>query len=306
LYDSGGSADTWHTVAAAAGSVRFTRSGEVVVRIRTVRLVQALVAVLLALAVVGPAAPAQAAAPPVPHSMAALGDSITRGFNACGWYVDCPSRSWSTGSTTSVNSHLARLQRLGPVTAYNDAKTGAKMSALPGQAASAAAQGAQYVTVLLGANDACTSSESTMTPVSTFAAQVDSGLAALKAAPATPYVFIASIPDIKRLWAIGKDSSSARSTWALFGICQSMLANPRSTTTADTARRDRVQQRVRDYNAVLASACAAFGDHCRYDGGAVFGYPFTLSQVSTWDYFHPNTSGQTALAAVTWPTSYGW
>ena len=275
-------------------------------RVHTVRLVQALIAVLLALAVVGPAAPAEAAAPPVPHSMAALGDSITRGFNACGWYVDCPSRSWSTGSTTSVNSHLARLQRLGPVTAYNDAKTGAKMSALAGQASSAAAQGAQYVTILLGANDACTGSESTMTPVATFAAQVDSGLATLKAAPATPYVFIATIPDVKRLWQIGKDSFSARSAWSLFGICQSMLANPRSTTAADTARRDRVQQRVRDYNAVLASACVAYGDHCRYDGGAVFGYPFTLSQVSTWDYFHPNTSGQAALAAVTWPTSYGW
>jgi lysophospholipase L1-like esterase len=276
------------------------------VRIRTGRLVQALIAVLLALAVVGPAAPAQAAVPPVPHSMAALGDSITRGFNACGWYVDCPSRSWSTGSTTSVNSHLARLQRLGPVTAYNDAKTGAKMSALAGQAASAATQGAQYVTILLGANDACTGSESTMTPVTTFAAQVDSGLATLKAAPATPYVFIASIPDLKRLWQIGKDSFSARSAWSLFGVCQSMLANPRSTSTADAARRDRVQQRVRDYNEVLASACSAYGDHCRYDGGAVFGYSFTLSQVSTWDYFHPNTSGQAALAAITWPTSYGW
>jgi len=275
-------------------------------RSHTIRLVQALIAIVLALVVVAPAAPARAAAPPVPHSMAALIDSITRGYNACGWYSDCPSRSWSTGSTTSVNSHLARLQRLGPVTAYNDAKTGAKMSALATQAASAAAQRAEYVTVLLGANDACTSSESTMTPVTTFATQVDAGLAKLTAAPVTPYVFIASIPDLKRLWAIGKDSSSARSTWALFGICQSMLANPGSTAAADSARRDRVQQRVRDYNAALAAACVAYGDHCRYDGGAVFGYPFTLSQVSTWDYFHPNTSGQAALAAVTWPTSYGW
>jgi lysophospholipase L1-like esterase len=300
---------TGHTVAGSRRVRPASRTGEVAVRIRTLRFVQALIAVLLALAVVTPAAPAQAAAPPVPHSMAALGDSITRGFNACGWYVDCPSRSWSTGSTTSVNSHLARLQRLGPVTAYNDARTGAKMSALAGQAVSAAAQGAQYVTILLGANDACTGSESTMTPVATFAAQVDSGLATLKAAPATPYVFIASIPDLKRLWQIGKDSFSARSAWSLFGICQSMLANPRSTTTADTARRDRVQQRVRDYNAALAAACAAYGDRCLYDGGAVFGYPFTLSQVSSWDYFHPNTSGQAALASVTWSkvsATTGW
>ena len=76
-------------------------------RIRTARLVQALVAVLLA--VVGPAVPAQAEAAPLPTSMASLGDSITRGFNACGWYVDCPSRSWSTGSSTNVNSHYLRV-----------------------------------------------------------------------------------------------------------------------------------------------------------------------------------------------------
>ena len=254
--------------------------------------------------VVGPAVPALAA-PPVPRTMAALGDSITRGYNACGWYADCPSRSWSTGTTSSVNSQYLRLAPQGTVAAYHDAKTGAKMSALAGQAQSAAAQGADYVTVLLGANDACTSSESTMTPVATFDAQVRQGLAVLAGRPST-YVFIASIPDIKRLWEVGKSSSSARSTWSLFGICRSMLANPTSTTAADTARRDRVQQRVRDYNGVLAQACADYGDHCRYDGGAVFGYPFQLSQLSTWDYFHPNTSGQAALAQVTWSASYGW
>jgi lysophospholipase L1-like esterase len=280
-------------------------------QIGTVRFAQALVAAVAALAVVVPTAPAQAAEAPLPTSMAALGDSITRGFNACGWYVDCPSRSWSTGSTTSVNSHLARLQRLGPVTAYNDARSGAKMSSLASQATTAASatQQAQYVTILLGANDACTSSESTMTPTATFAAQLDSGLAALKASAASPYVFIASIPDLKRLWQIGKDSFSARSAWSLFGVCQSMLANPRSTAQADVDRRNRVRQRVQDYNAILEQRCVAYGDHCRYDGGAVFGYPFTLSQVSSWDYFHPNTSGQAALASVTWSTvsaATGW
>ena len=65
-------------------------------------------------------------------------------------------------------------------------------------------------------------------------------------------------------------------------------------------------KRVVDYNATLAAACADYGDHCRYDGGAVFGYPFALSQVSGWDYFHPNTAGQAVLAQVTWSASYGW
>src|SRR5687768_10232023 len=63
-----------------------------------------LVVLVLAMAAVLPSGtPAQAADRPT--KMAALGDSITRGFNACGWYVDCPSRSWSTGSYSTVNSH---------------------------------------------------------------------------------------------------------------------------------------------------------------------------------------------------------
>ena len=57
-------------------------------------------------------------------SMAAMGDSITRGFNACGFYVDCPSRSWSTGTNTTVNSHYLRLRATEPsLVAYHDAKS---------------------------------------------------------------------------------------------------------------------------------------------------------------------------------------
>jgi hypothetical protein len=46
--------------------------------------------------------PAYAAVTP-PNSMASMGDSITRGFNACGWYVDCPSRPVPV--PVPVNSH---------------------------------------------------------------------------------------------------------------------------------------------------------------------------------------------------------
>ena len=36
---------------------------------------------------------------------------------------------------------------------------------MPGQATAAVSRGAQYVTILIGANDACTSSEASMTSV---------------------------------------------------------------------------------------------------------------------------------------------
>ncbi|WP_436762947.1 SGNH/GDSL hydrolase family protein [Streptosporangium sp. V21-05] len=235
-----------------------------------------------------------------PGSMAGLGDSITRGFNACGWFADCTARSWSTGSSTSVDSHRNRIRTQNPdLTAHNDARSGAKIADLAGQARTAVSQGVGYVTILMGANDACASSESSMTSVADFETRFREAMRELAAGIPQASVFVASIPDIKRLWSVGKDSSSARTAWAAFGICQSMLAAPRSTSAGDEARRDRVRQRVVDFNGVLARVCAEYGT-CRYDGGAVFAYPFTLGQLSTWDYFHPNTSGQRVLAEVTY------
>ncbi len=245
---------------------------------------------------------------PVPSSMASIGDSITRAFNACGWYVDCSSRSWSTGGASDgVSSHFERLRSLDSSmsAAHNDAETGADSTDIVGQAQQAAAQGAGYVTVLMGANDACTSSESTMTSVADFQARVDAALATLDPDTRGVHVFVASIPDIHRLWEIGKDSGSARSAWDAFDICQSMLDNPQSDAQADIDRRARVRQRVVDFNAALATECADY-ENCRYDGGAVFGYPFVLSQVSGWDYFHPNESGQAVLADVTWNAGFDW
>ena len=270
---------------------------------------------LLTAALAGPlavlvlASPAAAAATPPPSSMASLGDSISRGFNACGWYVDCTSRSFSTGSYASVNSHYLRIRAVNAAINgknYNDARSGAKASDMAGQAASAVGQGVGYVTLLIGANDACTSSESTMTSVATFRGQIDTALTTLHNGLPSAQVFVMSIPDIKRLWQVGSVSSSARSTWGLFGICQSMLANPTSTAAADVARRDRVRQRVVDFNGQLAQACAAYGTNCLFDNNAVFGYPFALSQISTWDYFHPNASGQAALAQVSYTAGFNW
>lgn len=257
------------------------------------------------------AAPSPASAAttePVPSSMASLGDSITRGFNACGYYVDCTNESWSTGGDSAINSHYLRILALNPAISghnLNDAKTGAKAIDLDGQATTAVSQGVDYVTVLMGANDACTSTEAGMTPVATFRSQVEAALTRIQNGLPTARVFVSSIPDVKRLWFIGKDSSAARSAWSGFQICQSMLANPTSTLQADVDRRNRVQQRVIDFNTQLQQVCA-LNPHCKYDGNATFNYQFVFSQVSGWDYFHPNKSGQTALATTTYNAGFGW
>ena len=275
---------------------------------RTTRLL-----VLVSLIVGLVAAPAWAAKPtqdsgePVPSSMASLGDSITRGFNACGWFFDCTSRSWSTGADNGVDSHFERLQATDKnmQTAHNEARTGAKMVELPGQASDAVATGAGYVTVLMGANDACTDTEAGMTAVADYEVDFRAAMVTLDPDTRGVYVFVSSIPDIYRLWEVGKDSSSARTAWATYDICQSMLDNPTSTAQADEDRRQRVRQRVIDYNAVLQAVCAEYAN-CKYDGGAVFGYPFELDHLSGWDYFHPNTTGQNILAAETWAVGFDW
>ncbi|HEX8001430.1 MAG TPA: SGNH/GDSL hydrolase family protein [Mycobacteriales bacterium] len=272
------------------------------------RMRSVLVAGLVAAATFAGSGTAQAI-PPIPSSMSSLGDSITRGFNACGWYSDCTDRSWSTGGYASVNSHYLRIKaKNAAITGlnFNDARTGAKMSDLNGQAQTAVSRGVQYVTILMGANDACTSSESTMTSVATYRAQLDAALATIKNGLPNAAVFVGSVPDIKRLWFIGKDNSSARSAWSGFGICQSMLANPQSTAQVDVDRRARVQQRVIDFNTQLAQACANYGANCKFDNNANFNYQFVLSQVSSWDYFHPNTAGQQVLANISYAAGFGW
>jgi lysophospholipase L1-like esterase len=243
------------------------------------------------------------AALPLPASMAAIGDSITRAYDVCCSYGDHPGQSWSTGSTSydGISSHYERIKRVNPAIAghaANDAVSGAKMAAAPTQAAQAVSQGARYVTILLGANDLCTSSPATMTPTDTFRAQFRQAMATLMSQDRKPYVFVSSIPNIHQLWEVLHGNSVARWVWANFHICQSMLG---ATRTA--AERQQVVDREVAFNQILVDGCRAYA-RCRWDNLAVYHYQFSASQVSTLDYFHPNLSGQAALARVTWAASW--
>jgi lysophospholipase L1-like esterase len=247
--------------------------------------------------------PTAASASALPQRLASTGDSVTRAFNT-GWlpYTDNPAASWTTGTDARVNSHRLRIQALTPSTrlvAYNDARSGARMAHLNGQMQAAVSQGAQYVTVLMGANDVCTSSEASMTTVADFSAQFTAAMNTITTGAPNAVVYVVSIPDIHRLWEIYKDSFVARTVWNAADICQSMLANPGSTRQADVDRRARVRQRNAEFNAVLDSVCAAYRQ-CHFDDYAVFGTAFVRSDVSKRDYFHPSISGQAKLAEVTW------
>ena len=258
----------------------------------------AALAISTILVVTALALPAPASAQTLPKSMAATGDSITRAFNLCILpFTDCPAQSWSTGTNTTVNSHARRLKITS--SAYNDAVSGAKMVHLPGQANTVFGRNVDYVTVLMGGNDVCTDTEGQMTPVTSYEADFRRAMEILKADPTPPLVYVVSVPNVKMLWEILKDNSTARSRWSSYNICQSLLANPLSTDQADTDRRERVKQRNMELNQALRTACAAYA-FCRYDGERVFGTPFVPNDVSTRDYFHPSTDGQKKLSEVSW------
>ncbi|MEU6592580.1 SGNH/GDSL hydrolase family protein, partial [Streptomyces sp. NPDC046881] len=245
---------------------------------------------------------ARAARPPVwdrsPDSVAAVGDSITRGFDACTVLSDCPEVSWATGGDARVDSLAVRL--LGVTRAaehsWNYAVTGARMADLPEQMEQAAAHSPELVTVMVGANDACRSSASAMTSVADFRADFEEAMGTLRSSLPKTQVYVASVPNLKRLWSEGRTNMLGKQVWKL-GICPSMLADADDLTRAAAVRRDSVQQRVVEYNKVLKEVCAK--DHrCRFDDNAVYDYRFGTDQLSHWDWFHPSTDGQARLAEI--------
>jgi lysophospholipase L1-like esterase len=280
------------------------------------------------------AGPAGATKPP--RTMAALGDSITRAYNSdgpgcpTGPGLDCPKNSWATGTNPLVNSFRERLDAAfpGPLTAYNDAVSGARAIHLLGQAQVAAAQDPDLVLIEIGANDACASPP---TPTMTFREQVRAALEVLVAGNPKGYIQLMSIPDINQLRTIFTEppDQNALLRWKEFKVCQGLLANPLSTEPADEERRAAFRAQVIAYNDALAEVCAEF-KRCRWDDYAVFNSTFTTADVativntggidippfnlfpifgpgnanSTADYFHPSIAGQARLAEAAWSTTF--
>lgn len=228
---------------------------------------------------------------PSPASIASAGDSITRGFDACSLLRDCPEASWATGSKDG--SLAQRLLSTPEGHTWNYAKSGARMADLPGQLASAARKKPELVTVLMGANDACRPSVDDMTPVSEYRADFTASLRSLRRELPHTEVYVASVPDLKRLWKTGREDRVRRQVWKL-GICPSMLHDATATDPAATKRRQRVDDRVTAYNEVLREVCADDA-LCRFDD-AVHAYRFDTDKLSKWDWFHPSEKGQRALA----------
>jgi lysophospholipase L1-like esterase len=232
-----------------------------------------------------------------PSSIAAVGDSITQGFDACSLLSDCARASWVTGTDAEVDSLTRRFIDGSPARrSWNYAVSGSVMADLPDQMERAAGRDPELVTVLSGANDACRPTPAEMTPAEEFRSDFRAALRTLVKERPKTQVYVASLPNLKRLWSQGRDDQWGKEVWKL-GICQSMLRDPKSMTRAAQERRQEVHERVISYNTALKEECAKVL-RCRYDGGAVFRYRFTKAELSRWDWFHPSKEGQRKLAEL--------
>lgn len=230
-----------------------------------------------------------------PGSMAALGDSFSRGFATgapgCTTFAECPAYSWSTG--TAVNSHYQRLLALNPALAghaVNAAVPGSSMSGLLGQVNAVKAAQPDYVTVLLGGGDICFGTTST----TTFAAQFRAGMDALFAASPDSQVLVGSI------WNLESERAAvlAANPSATFPFCGVFF-------NASDAVRATIMARLNAYNGVLATECATYAN-CRYDGGALYAHTWTAAEISPVDNIHPSAAGEAMIADVLWNAGYRW
>ncbi|WP_031476251.1 SGNH/GDSL hydrolase family protein [Streptomyces bicolor] len=237
-----------------------------------------------------------------PASIAAVGDSITTGFDACTVLSDCPEVSWATGSSPKVDSLAVRLlgAQKAATRSWNYAVTGARMADLAGQMARAVTREPELVAVMAGANDACRETTDAMTSVADFRTQFEDAMSTLRDALPKTQVYVASVPNLMRLWEQGRTNPMSKQVWGL-GICPSMLSDPDSLTTASNRRRETVQARVEAYNKVLKDVCEK-DRGCRFDDGAVYDFRFGTEQLSQWDWFHPSVNGQARLAEIAYRT----
>ena len=240
-----------------------------------------MVAALLVLAI----GVSSASAVKPPKVMASLGDSITRAFNAPN-FGDNPANSWSTGTNPAVNSQFLRIQAIDPgrnPVAFNDARFGrADGRHAQAQAANAVAQGADYVTIEMGGNDACTPTIAQQTPTATYRAQFQAAIDTIRTRAAEGLHLRRQHPQHQHpphdLHEPGPDPN-ALTRWSAFNVCQALLANPTSTAPADVQRRAHFQAQVIAYNEALADVCGAY----RTAAGTTAARPSTRrSPPATW------------------------
>jgi len=162
-----------------------------------------------------------------------------------------------------------------------------------------------YVTLMIGPNDACAETTAEMVSTNAYYSNVSRAVDEMLARSADTKIVVGSIPNIESLRSVAKDARlywgvSCETLWEKVKLC------PTLTTLSDPYERAIVGERIRDYNNALhdivESRRAAFGDRIRF-AAETYQQDFSANDLSI-DCFHPNRHGQALLAEVTWQA--GW
>lgn len=254
-----------------------------------------------------------------PKRLYSNGDSITRAFDA-GLPFDNLNLSWVNG----YYGFWQRLFRLPDVKSHNQraikefgkrgqknwiaAQNGARVDDLAAQAAGTAGREVTYSTVMLGGNDVCRDTPADLPTDPEFEANVRAGMDVLLGnLPVGATVQVVAIPDIKRLYDVGKDKEALGIVncpvlWSLTVLgfpCGSMLS-------PFNHEDDRLYVRDRNigYNRILESVTAEkaaqhLGKFVSFTDVS-FEEPFGEEHISDIDCFHPSWRGQKQLSEITW------
>lgn len=237
-----------------------------------------------------------------PDSMAVLGDSISVAALADGSLggLDAgqPEHSWATGddSGDGVNSHYERILAANSGISGNNinhARSGARMDDIPGQAVDAVNSGVEYVVIQIGGNDLCRDEASEMTPTAQFLADFQTAMDTLQNGLPDATIVMTETVRVKRVYDVGRTNLGCLLKWATFQWCDSALRN-------GSTQRAQVDARNIEYNNAIRTECASRG--IAFDDD-VFEWAFSRSDLSSVDCFHPDLSGQAALANITYDAS---
>jgi lysophospholipase L1-like esterase len=229
-----------------------------------------------------------------PHSLAAIGDSITRAVFADntinGLGDGQPWHSWATGYDGGdvVLSHYERIAAQNPAffANYNNAVSGARMDDFLAQANLTVLQNPDYILVFLGHNDLCRSSSAAIPSDASFEAWFRQGLDALLAGLPDKKIVVLEIIDVAQLWDCCSGDFGCRLAWWLYTPCEVVTAG--SSTDRATVR-----ARTIGFNNILRQVCAEKGVMFE---DRIFEQTFVRSDVSEVDCFHPSARGQRKLA----------
>ncbi|HEX7490179.1 MAG TPA: SGNH/GDSL hydrolase family protein, partial [Candidatus Limnocylindrales bacterium] len=162
-----------------------------------------------------------------------------------------------------------------------------------------------YVTFELGTNDLCASPQP-LTSAATFQTQLQDAIAILRAGlPAGSRILMLAVPNMPHFHEITQADPTAKAVLAKTPIqrgCPPYLGNSNFMPFAVA------NGFLNQYNTALYSACSAIENsdggtdrlHCTYNTGLLSESDFVISDLSTYDYFHPSLAGQARMAANAW------